>query len=209
MNIFNRIVLVILLLIAMVLCSLALVLPLPTLRAIELQAGALADLLSRIRPVALLPIGILLASIVDLIGVLLIILEVRRPKVRFIGVEKATGGEVQVSVASIVDRLKHEVDALPGVLKTKPDVSGKKGGVVIHLSVDIAAGLDVPIKAEQIVEATRQVVEEKMGLKMAKTPKVSLRTVPYPKAVRPKEKPPSPAEPAPKELLSLPDEEQG
>jgi hypothetical protein len=111
--------------------------------------------------------------------VLLIIVEIRRPKVKFIHVEKAAGGEVRVSIASIVDRLRHEVDALPGVLKVKPRVSGRRGGVAIRLDVDIAAGLDVPVQAEQIVETVRQAVEEKMGLKIAKTPKVNLRTVPY------------------------------
>jgi hypothetical protein len=124
--------------------------------------------------------GVVLAFVVDFILVLLIIMEMRQPKVKFIHVEKAAGGEVEVSIASIADRLKHEVDALPGVLKVSPRVSGSRGGVAIHLDVDIAAGLDVPVQAGQIVETVRQAVEEKMGLKMAKTPKVKLRTVPYP-----------------------------
>jgi len=39
------------------------------------------------------------------------------------------------------------------------------------------------------VETARRVVEEKMGLKLARPPKVNLRVVPYPKA------PKAPAEP--------------
>jgi hypothetical protein len=132
--------------------------------------------------------GVILAFVVDFILVLLIIMEMRRPKVKFIRVEKAAGGEVQVSVASIVDRLKHEVDALPGVLKVKPHVAGRRGGVAVKLEVDIAAGLDVPVQAGQIVETVRQAVEEKMGLTMAKTPKVNLRTVPYTQLTGPSER---------------------
>ena len=132
--------------------------------------------------------GAILAFVVDFILVLLIIMEMRRPKVKFIHVEKAAGGEVQVSVASIVDRLRHEVDALPGVLKVSPHVSSKRGGVAIRLDVDIAAGLDVPVQAGQIVETVRQAVEEKMGLAMAKTPKVNLRTVPYTQLAGPSER---------------------
>ena len=47
MNAFNRVVLVILLLLGMVLCPLVLVLPVPTLRTIAFQASSLADLLDR------------------------------------------------------------------------------------------------------------------------------------------------------------------
>ncbi|MBN1977271.1 MAG: hypothetical protein JW918_07710, partial [Anaerolineae bacterium] len=145
--------------------------------------------------------GVILALVVDFILVLLIIMEMRPPKVKFIRVEKAAGGEVQVSVASIVDRLRHEVDALPGVLKVSPHVSGRRGGVAVKLDVDIAAGLDVPVQAGQIVETVRQAVEEKMGLKMAKSPKVDLRTVPYPQRIvsntHVEEKKRPPAEPLP------------
>jgi hypothetical protein len=177
MNTFNRVVLVILVLAAMVLCSLVLVLPLPTLRSISFQARNLADLLDRVRPVALLPIGILLALIVDLIGVLLIILEVRRPAAKSISVEQAGGGEVTLSIASIADQLKTEISQLPGVLQARPKVSAKRKGVVVELDAKIAAETGVPDKAERIVEAMRRVVEQKMGLKLVRPPKVNIEAV--------------------------------
>jgi hypothetical protein len=177
MNTFNRVVLVILLLLGMVLCSLALVLPMPTLRTIALQADGLADFLSAIRPVVLLPIGILLALIVDLIGILLIILEVRRPAAKSISVEQAAGGEVTLSIASIADQLKIEVGQLPEVLQAKPRVSARRKGVVVELDAKIAAETGVPNKAERIVETVRRVVEQKMGLKLVRPPKVNIEAV--------------------------------
>jgi hypothetical protein len=177
MNTFNRMVVVILLLLAMVVCSLALVLPQPTLRTVALQASGWADLLDRVRPVALLPIGILLALIVDLVGILLIILEVRRPAARSISVEQAAGGEVTLSIASIADQLKTEVSQLPDVLQAKPKVSAKRKGVVVEVDARIAADAGLPIKAERIVETVRRVVEQKMGLKLVRPPKVNLEAV--------------------------------
>jgi hypothetical protein len=177
MNTFNRVVLVILLLLGMVLSSFALVLPMPTLRAIALQADGLYDLLSRIRPVALLPIGILLALIVDLIGILLIILEVRRPAAKSISVEQAAGGEVTLSIASIADQVKTEVGQLADVLQVKPRVSARRKGVVVEVDAKIAAETGVPNKAERIVETVRRVVEQKMGLKLARPPKVNIEAV--------------------------------
>jgi hypothetical protein len=177
MNTFNRVVLVILLILGMVLCSLALVLPMPTLRTIVLQADGLADFLSGIRPVVLLPIGIFLALIVDLIGILLIILEVRRPAAKSISVQQAAGGEVTLSIASIADQLKAEVGQLPEVLQAKPRVSAKRKGVVVELDAKIAAETGVPNKAERIVETVRRVVEQKMGLKLVRAPKVNIEAV--------------------------------
>ena len=197
MNAVNRVVLVILLLVAMVLCTVVMVVPVWVFDAVARQSVALVDYLSSQPLYVLLPLGVTFAVVLDIIFIFLIYLEVRRPARKSIRVEKAAGGEVLVSVASIADRMKYEVDQLSSILRTRPSVSGKRGGVVVELDVETATGINVPEKAEQIVETARQVVEEKMGLKLARPPKVNLRVMPYPKTPqppaelreRPKEKP--------------------
>ncbi len=177
MNTLNRVVIVVLLLFVMVLCSLTLIVPLRTLQTIAQQTGALADLLGRVRPIVRLPVGILLALIVDLVGVLFVILEVRRPAVNSISVEQAAGGEVTLSVASIADQLNAEIGQLPEVMQVKPKVSAGRKGVVVELDARIAAETGVPNKAERIVETVRRVVEQKMGLRLARPPKVNIEAV--------------------------------
>jgi hypothetical protein len=177
MNTFNRVVLVILLLVAIVLCSFVFVVPVQALRLLAMQAGGVADFFARVRPVVRLSVGILLALIVDLVGILLIVLEVRRPASRSISVEQASGGEVTLSIASIADQVKAEVNQLPEVLQAKPRVTAKRKGVVVELDAKIAAEAGVPGKAERIVETVRRVVEEKMGLKLARAPKVNIEAV--------------------------------
>lgn len=139
-------------------------------------------------------LGVLFAVALDIILVLLIILELRRPTPKAIRVEKSSGGEVMISVASIADQLRYEIDQLAGVLRVRPKVSAKRRGVVVELDVRTAAGINVPERAERIVETARLVVEEKMGLRLARPPKVSLRAVPYPRTpivpVVPKKTPP-------------------
>jgi len=144
---------------------------------IALQAGGLSEFLDRVNPYVLLPIGILLALMVDLIGVLLIILEVRRPAATAISVEQAAGGKVMLSIASISDQLKTEVGQLPDVLQVKPRVAAKGSGVLVELDARIAAEAGVPSKAERIVETVRLVVEQKMGLKLVRPPKVNIEAV--------------------------------
>jgi uncharacterized alkaline shock family protein YloU len=177
MNTFNRVVLVILLLLAMVLCSLMLVVPLRSLQIVSQQAQALANLLARLRAVVRLPAGILLALIVNLIGILLIVLEVRRSAPSGIKVEQASGGEVTLSLASIAEQLKAELNQLPEIVQAKPKVSAKRKGVFVEVDTRIAAQSGVPNKAERIVEAIRRVVETQMGLKLARPPKVNIEAV--------------------------------
>ena len=191
MNTVNRILIVILLLIAMVLCNILLIVP-GAIDAVALQSAALADFFDTFQLWARVGLGILLALALDIILILIIILEVRRPKPKAIRVEKAGGGDVQISVTSIADRLRYEVDQLPGVLRSKPKVSAKRKGVVVELDVEMAAGIEVPKKAEQIVEQARQVVEERMGLRLVRSPKVNLRAVPYPKTPKSSARPPAP-----------------
>jgi len=186
MNVVNRVLVVILLLVAIVLCSILLAMPVRVLDTIAQQSAVLVDVLREYERYSVewflrVGLGVLFAATLDIVLVLLIILEVRRPTLKAIRVEKVGGGEVQVSIASIADRLKYEIDQLSGVLRSKPKVSARRGGVVVELDVETAAGIDVPMKAEQIVETARRVVEEKMGLKLHRSPKVNLRARPYSK----------------------------
>lgn len=182
MNAVNRFLIVILILVVMVMCTLVLVMPISMLRAVEDQSSTIVGALEDLGLLIRLPLGIFLALLLNFILVLVLILELRRPVPKFIRVEGTSGGEVQVSVVSIADRLRYEVDQLTSVLRTKPKVAGRRRGIAIKLDVETVAGIDVPQKADLIVETARRVVEDKMGLKLARPPKVNLRAVPYPRA---------------------------
>jgi len=195
MNVVNRVALVILLLVVMVLCTILLVVPVWAFDAVARQSSALVDFFNSLHWYVRVPLGILFALVLDIIFILLIILEVRRPARKAIRVEGAAGGDVLISVSSIADRLSYEVDQLSSILRTRSKVSSKRGGVVVELDVDTAAGTDVPEKAGQIVETIQRVVEENMGLKLARPPKVNLRVVPYPSTPRAPTRPKAPAEP--------------
>jgi len=207
MNTVNRIVIVLLLLVVMALCSIVLLAPVPALNAISQQSAEMSDFLSSLQWYVRIPLGILFALTLVIICLLLILVEVRRPKRKFIRVRKAAGGEVLVSVASIADRLRYDVNALTDVLSTKSKVSAKRKGVVVSLEVETATGIDVPEKAEQIIQVVQQVIEEDMGLKLARPPKVNLRAVSYPRTkqapVEPKKQPAKPQLGAPITPLEL------
>jgi len=195
MNVVNRVVLVILLLVAIPMCTILLVWPVPVLEAARIQLAALVDFVNSLQWYARMLLGVLFALTLDIIFILLLVLELRRPAPKAIRVEKATGGEVLVGVRSIADGLRYEIDQLSSVLRCRSKISARRGGIVIELDVETAAGINVPEKAEQIVETARRVVEERMGLKLARPPRVNLRSVAYPSVprvpVRPRERAPA------------------
>ena len=177
MNTFNRVVLILLLIVAMFACSLALIFPLETLQVVARQAGLLADVLGQVRSEILLATGILLTVSAIAVGVLLIILEVKRTPTRSINVEQASGGHVTLSVASIAEQLKVELSQLDDVLLVKPKVLPRRKGVAVEVDVRISAESGVPAKAQRIVETIKFVLVDKMGLKLARPPKVNIEAV--------------------------------
>lgn len=186
MNVVNRIVVVFALVVLIPICSVLLLLPLPVLGAVQNQLAGLADALGRLIPWTRVAGGILFALSLDIILVLMVFVEVRRPFRKAIRVDRAAGGDVQISIASISDRLEYEVDQLASVLRSKAKVSARRRGVLVEVDVETASGVNVPEKAEQIVETVRRVAEDEMGLKLARKPKVRLRTIPYPHALKAK-----------------------
>jgi hypothetical protein len=187
MNTVNRVVVVAVLVLVAILCCVLLVGARWVIPILANQLDSLAQVIESAPWYQIVLPGVILAFVVDFVLLLLIILEIRPPKARFIRVEKAAGGEVELNASSIVDRLTQEVDALPGVINARPKITTKRNGVVVHLRADVAEGSDLPRQGERIADKIREVIEDTIGVKMARLPKVSLRTVPRPVVAPPKQ----------------------
>jgi hypothetical protein len=129
-------------------------------------------------------LGVLLALASLVVGVLFLTLELRRPQLKMVRLEKVGGGVVEVSLGTVAEHVAYEVDQLPGVLRTRPRVTARRGGVVVEVEVDTAGDVEVPARAAQVVEVVRRVVEEKVGVKLTQPPKVRLRATPAPTGAR-------------------------
>lgn len=183
MTAFNRIVTTLLLLILIPIVTVALLAP---REAIELVQNGLENLHGLIdsSPSGLqMLIRIVAALLIDVLLVLVLYLELRRPSPTSVRVQRAQGGEAQIALDSISDRLVYHIDRLSGVLNVVPVVTPHRGGVRILLEIDMAADEDVPACIDEVVEVTRRVVEQDMGLKLKGKPKLNLRTIPRPGSV--------------------------
>jgi hypothetical protein len=187
MNTVNRVVVVIVLALAAISCCVLLAGARWVVPALADQLGALAQTVENAPWYQVVLPGVVVAFVIDVVLLLFIILEVRPSKAQFIRVENATGGEVELNANSIVDRLMQEVDVLPGVINVRPKITTTRNGVAVHLKADVSEGSDLPTQGERIADKVREVIEETIGLKMAREPKVSLRTVAYSEAARGKQ----------------------
>ncbi len=192
MNVLNRILVVIGLLIALPLGMALCIVPIPILGAIGQGLDSLVSWLDTTPGLMRILLGILFALAWMVICLLLLILELRRPPRRMVRVERVDGGVVEVNLKTITDHIAYELEQLPGVLRARSRASVRRNAVAVEVEVDTAGDMAVPAQASQIVDVVRHVVEEKVGVRLAQPPQVRMHAAPAPAMIRrPVEGPPS------------------
>lgn len=183
MNVFNRLVIVLLVLVIIVLTAVLVIVP---KQSFELT-GRFSDWLAQNTDLylqnnwAFFAAGrVIIGGAIVLFCLLLLWLELRRPRKKAIRTQKLAGGEAHIATESIEQRLAYNIDQLPDVVKVTPRVTGRSRGLDIDLFLETAPDIDVPMKTEEVVEVTREIVVERMGLKLGKV-NVQIKHAPYPK----------------------------
>jgi len=173
MNIFNRVVMVILLLLALAASVVFTIIPVRSLDVVSNTASVLAQSVQTARLVfVLIGLGFIL------LWFLLLVLELWRPPRRTVRVEKVSGGQAEMTVDAIAQRVVYRVDQLADVVKVKPRIRAGRGGVDIDLDLETTPDIDVPTKTEEVCAVVKDVIEERMGLRLNRI-RVKLRHAPY------------------------------
>lgn len=184
MNVLNRILVVLGLLIALPLGMAMCIAPIPLLEAIGQALDSWRAWLDTIPGMSRFLLGILFALAWMVISLLLLILELRRPPRRLVRVERVDGGTVEVNLKTITDHLAHELEQQPGVLRARPQASVRRRAVAVEIDLEMAGDMEIPAQASHIIEVVRRVVEEKVGVRLAEPPRLRLRATPAPAAPR-------------------------
>jgi hypothetical protein len=114
-------------------------------------------------------IGQIAVGVIALIvfGVL-IGLEIWSGQRRGVRIRTAQGGQAELDTSSISRRLSWQLDQLAEVISVVPIVKSKGGSVDIKLEIEAAPDIDVPMKTDEVVEVTRDLIEQDMGLKLGR-----------------------------------------
>jgi uncharacterized alkaline shock family protein YloU len=95
-------------------------------------------------------------------------------------VQKVSGGEAELTTDSIASRLEYNIDQLADVNKVKPTISSGRKGVLVDLELETNPEIEVPMKTEEVQQLTKDIIENRMGLKLDSV-RVVIRHAPYPK----------------------------
>jgi len=184
MNVANRLVVILLLLLIILATALIVIVPQDTFRLVAVAFDVLRQTSSNYINSGdrLLFAGgrVIVGGIVVLVCLVVIWLELRQPRKRTIRTQKLAGGEAHITVDSIEQRLAYNIDQLPDVVKVAPRITGRTRGVDVDLVLETSPDIDVPMKTEEVIEVTREVIVERMGLKLGKV-QVKIKHAPYPK----------------------------
>lgn len=184
MNVLNRLLIVLLLLAIILLAVVIVIAPRQSVQVGE-QAlngmGQWVDLWQTPRFWPLFASGrVVIGGALVLLCILLLWLELRQPKKKTIRVQQVAGGEASIAVESIGQRLAYNIDQLPDVIRVAPDIKAKANKVDIVLTLETSPDVDVPMKTDEVLQVAREVVEDRMGLKLGKV-EVKIKHAPYPK----------------------------
>lgn len=181
MVIFNRIITALLWLVFLALFCIFAVLPLETLAHVQAAIITLGTTLKDWRTEN--PTNFLIAqAAVGVISVLLFgplfWLELWAGRRRGVRIRTATGGSAEVDAGSVSRRLEWHLDQLPEIIDVVPTVKARGGAVDILLEIEAAPDVDIPMKTDEVLEATRDIIEEDMGLKLGKLD-IRIRYAPF------------------------------
>lgn len=208
MNTFNRIVIVVSLLVLIPLVTVFLVIPHVILSDVGRWATDVGRQLWAADVPVRLGIGLLAALIFTVLALVLVFLELRPRRKRFIRVENLTGGMATIGIESVVRQLEYRLDPIPDVIAVKPEIQAKRGKVQALVHVNMAAGVNVPQVASRLVEEVKDVLGTELGLRVAGEPEVRINVLAQPagrRGVQPRQAvpatpPESPATPQPPQL---------
>lgn len=111
-------------------------------------------------------IAIVLVAVLVLLS--LFVAEIWTGRRRGVRIRTADGGTAELDTGSIGRRLEWHLDQLAEVITVVPNVRSRGGSVDIRLEIEAAPDVDVSMKTDEVVEVTRDIIEEDMGLKLGK-----------------------------------------
>lgn len=181
MTTFNRLVAIVVWLVLLATLSYLVIAPLQLLEQIETWASTTANLVQQWRTMD--PTNFIIgqaAVVIVLIAIFgtLLWLEVVTGRRRGVRIRTSEGGLAEVETDSIGRRLEWHLDQLAEIITVVPSVKPRGSAVDIKLEIEAAPDVDIPMKTDEVVEVTRDVIEQDMGLKLGKLD-VHMRCAPF------------------------------
>lgn len=185
MNIFNRILAILVLIVLLALVIWLAVFPLETLRAAQNGLSALSNFLENAQTdiLWLFTLVRVLAVVLALVVFgLLLWVEVIPRRPRAVRIHTESGSQASVTTESVARRLAWHVDQLADVITVTPEVTAAGRAVNVVLNLETRPEIDVPMKTDEVVAVAREIIADRMGLQIGKID-VRIKHAPYQEGV--------------------------
>ena len=114
-------------------------------------------------------ISTLALLMVVVICVLLLMLEFHKKKSRIVKVYNVQSGIAMITIDAIAQQVKESVLGVAGLKNLKVDILQKSGGVVIDLEAELGQSANIPEKMSEIIKAARDISVNKLNIKVVDT----------------------------------------
>ena len=182
MNVFNRIVMVLAILLGLFLVLFAM---LRSLDAINIVRANLDYLEQSLFDDQFYYGFLLVLGILEFVLLILFWLEIRRTKRKTVRIKTRGGGKTQLGVESVVQSLEYRIDELAGVRKVKPDIISRGRNIKVRIDLDTSPSVNIPVLTDQIMVLCHDIVEGQLGVKIHGKVEINVRHEPYPRGTMP------------------------
>jgi uncharacterized alkaline shock family protein YloU len=190
MNVFNRIFMLILSLVAIAFSIIVILLTAGVVRPVQVSPGGfllgLWGFFARLNTTEA-TIAIVVCVFVIIVALILLLLELNlfQGETSQIILRQDSLGKVTVARSSVRKLVGYEAAAIPGVIETRQTVNDNRSGLRVHLRVLLFPEVDAPAVGHSLQERVQQAIQTHMGLAVHEV-QVATQIEPFEKTQRPR-----------------------
>lgn len=178
MNVFNRIIMIVCILVSLAVVALVMRDP---LWAIDMARTGLDAFELAVFSEQSYYIFLAATGFYELVLVILFWLEVRRTKRKTVRIKTRGGGKAQLGVQSVAESLEYRIDELAGVRKVEPHIVSRGRDVQVRIDLDTSPSVNIPVLTDQIMDLCHDIVVGQLGVKIHGKVVINVRHEPYPR----------------------------
>ncbi|MHB1318069.1 MAG: alkaline shock response membrane anchor protein AmaP [Anaerolineae bacterium] len=120
-------------------------------------------------------------AVVALLLLILLILEIRKSRQKSVRIKTEGNGRARIGVDSVVQSLAYRIDELPGVRDAKARVTSRGNDVAVAIDLHTSPTVNVPAVTAQIVNLAHEIIETQLGVKIHGKVEVNVAHEPFPR----------------------------
>ncbi len=121
------------------------------------------------------------------VSIFLLLLEFYKKKPKVACVYKVKEGNAMITLESVAKQIKSSIEVLEGVQDTHIRVQPQSKGIINSIAVNLSEDVDLPQKMQEIIHVAKDIATNKLGIRIIKTnlTVINLAEAPQKKAEEP------------------------